>query len=347
MDNFFALEVHKSRSVQKALGQLSKWHKAARECWAAHNIPSARDKSVASSLEAKELGCLIDGFRGTLSTTVQRRLDAISLTFLLIGAPHPHRMWLAVCAGQWNFIFQFRRALSCLFFDVWRGIAEWRSCRVLPGSLVKELLMAVALSPLMVIHLRAQPDVLVTVSDACESGAGIAASAGLSAYGVRSVLSLPAELPFTDPSGLALISLFGGIEAGRRALDLLGITPVRHIAVEIDKGARRAAHEVWPEIHYFRDIVEFTRQVLHDALAGVGTRKVLVEGGSPCQGLSGANATKKGFEDPRSKLFYEMIRVIKDLHQEKLEVFYMGKTWRRWTQRTRQCSPNSWGLNRT
>ena len=185
--------------------------------------------------------------------------------------------------------------------------------------------MAVCLCPLMITHLRAQPDVMVTCSDACETGAGIAATAGLSAYGVRSVLNLPAELPFTNSSGLALISIFGGIEAGRRALDLLGVTPVRHIAVELDKGARRAAHEVWPEIHYFRDIVEFTRQVIHDALSGVGTRRVLVEGGSPCQGLSGANATKKGFDDPRSKLFFEMIRVIKDLQQEKLEVFYMGE----------------------
>ena len=34
---------------------------------------------------------------------------------------------------------------------------------------------------------------------------------------------------------------------------------------------------------------------------------------------------KKGSEDPRSKRFYEMIGVIKDLQQEKLEVFYMGE----------------------
>ena len=185
--------------------------------------------------------------------------------------------------------------------------------------------MAVCLSPLMVTHLRAQPDVMVTCSDACESGAGVAASAGLSAYGVRSVLALPAELPQDVSSGLALVSLFGGIEAGRRALDILGITPVRHVAVEIDNGARRAAHEVWPDIHYFRDIVEFSRQVIHDALSGVGTRRVLVEGGSPCQGLSADNATKNGFEDPRSKLFFEMIRVIKDLSAEKLQVYYMGE----------------------
>ena len=108
LDNYFSLEVHSAKSLKKALGQLSRWHQAARECWKAHNIPSARDKSVASHLEAKELGCLIDGLRGTLSTTIQRRLDAITVTLHLIGARQPHRMWLAVCAGQWNFVLQVR-----------------------------------------------------------------------------------------------------------------------------------------------------------------------------------------------------------------------------------------------
>ena len=32
LDNFFALEIHTSGSMRKALGQLSKWHKAARGC---------------------------------------------------------------------------------------------------------------------------------------------------------------------------------------------------------------------------------------------------------------------------------------------------------------------------
>ena len=44
---------------------------------------------------------------------------------------------------------------------------------------------------------------------------------------------------------------------------------------------------------------------------------VLLIAGFPCQGLSGANATKKGFYDPRSQLFFEALRVVKDLQSEK------------------------------
>ena len=41
--------------------------------------------------------------------------------------------------------------------------------------------------------------------------------------------------------------------------------------------------------------------------------------------MPGASATKKGFDDSRSRLFLEMIRVIKDLCEDKLEVYYMGE----------------------
>ena len=43
------------------------------------------------------------------------------------------------------------------------------------------------------------------------------------------------------PSGSVLVSLFGGIEAGRRALDLLGVQVLQHISAEIASPAVRAA----------------------------------------------------------------------------------------------------------
>ena len=78
---------------------------------------------------------------------------------------------------------------------------------------------------------------------------------------------------------------------------------VRHVAVEIDPDAIRAVNEVYPEVLHCRDVVEFIRDVLHGALAGVRVQFVLVLCGFPCQGLSGANPTRKGFYDERSQLF--------------------------------------------
>ena len=69
LDNFAALSVTSRKNLSKAQGQLSQWHALARSTWEKWNIPSAKDKSVASSLHAKELGCEIDGERGTLGPT--------------------------------------------------------------------------------------------------------------------------------------------------------------------------------------------------------------------------------------------------------------------------------------
>ena len=87
-----------------------------------------------------------------------------------------------------------------------------------------------------------------------------------------------------------LLSLFGGIEASRRTLDLLGLRLVCHESVEIKGSAIRAAGEVYPDLVRFRDIREFQRGQLHVALAGLEVTFVLVTSGSPCQVFSCANA---------------------------------------------------------
>ena len=138
-------------------------------------------------------------------------------------------------AGRWNFIMQFRRPLTCVFFSMWRAISQWENCRYLPSTVGRELFMAVCLAPTMITNLRCRPDLLVTCSDASESGAAIAATAGLTAYGVQEALALPPELPIQLASGCVLISLFGG-DRGRAT----GLRFVRCAAHQTDcSGDRR------------------------------------------------------------------------------------------------------------
>ena len=139
------------------------------------------------------------------------------------------------------FMLQFRRCLSNNVYEVWRCITNWENCRYLPRAVCQELFSAICLSPALITDLRTRPDLLITSSDASATGAGIAATAGLTEYGVWSALTLPQELPLHQERGCVLISLFGGIEAGRRACDLLGVALIRHAAVKIDSEAMRAA----------------------------------------------------------------------------------------------------------
>ena len=148
LDNYASFLITRLREAQKLEGQASDWHTAAREIWEQWNIPSAADKSVTNAYEAKELGCFVDGLAGTLGATVQRGLDAVAIALFLICVRNPHRMWLALGAGRWNFILQFRRTLSCIFYALWRGITQWEDCRYLPQVICRELFTAVCLSPL-------------------------------------------------------------------------------------------------------------------------------------------------------------------------------------------------------
>ena len=335
LDNYASVHIRDRQSIARATREINAWHQATRHAWLAWGIPSAADKSVSESLRTKELGCLIDGDRGALGTTASRRLMAIGLSLFLITCWAPHRIWLATGCGRWNFCFQFRRATSCVFFEVWQFIARWQDCSYLPAGVAKELLCACFLAPLMETDLRARPDLLVTCSDASEAGAGICASVGLSSYGVEATLALPPVLPPLQERGFALLSMFGGIEASCRACHLLGIVPIRHVTVEIEKTAIRATAEVFPEARAYRDIKEYDRKAIHESLAGANLAFVLIIGGSPCQGLSGANATGTGFLDDRSRLFFEFIRVIRDVQAEHHSVLYAGENVTSMTEENR------------
>lgn len=91
-----------------------------------------------------------------------------------------------------------------------------------------------------------------------------------------------------------LLSLFAGIEAVRRALDLLGLVPLRHVSVEIDLDAHRNTAEVYPDAVHVGDIRDVTETLLEKYFGRVEALFVLCVGGSPCQDLSGLNAPKGG-----------------------------------------------------
>lgn len=197
-------------------GQISAWHRRAETAWEKHSLPSANDRLVVNVYEAKKLGARIDGDEGTLATTIQRQLDALALSMYSSAVPRPHRMWLDVSAQMWNFVLQFRRPASCCLYKTWQTIGRWRNCGDLPRDAVSELMTLGSLAPALVAKLRSRPDLLVTCSDASMSGAAVAASAGLAEYEMWSAKSLPAQLPTEKESGVSLILLFGGVEAGRR-----------------------------------------------------------------------------------------------------------------------------------
>ena len=100
-----------------------------------------------------------------------------------------------------------------------------------------------------------------------------------------------------------VLSLFDGMSCGQIALNRAGISYDNYFASEIDKHAIKETMANFPNTIQLGDVTKITA----DNLPKID----LLIGGSPCQGFSYAG---KGlnFEDPRSKLFFEFVRLLKE-----------------------------------
>lgn len=103
--------------------------------------------------------------------------------------------------------------------------------------------------------------------------------------------------------GLNVLSLFDGLSCGQIALNRLGIKYDNYFASEIDKYAIKVTQSNYPNTIQLGDVT---------GVSGATLPKIdLLIGGSPCQGFSVAGK-KLNFDDPRSKLFFEFVRLLKE-----------------------------------
>ena len=103
-----------------------------------------------------------------------------------------------------------------------------------------------------------------------------------------------------------VLSLFDGMSCGQIALNRAGVKYDTYFASEVDKYAIKVAQANYPNTAQIGDVT----QVDHTRLPFGGID--LLMGGSPCQGFSVAGK-QLDFDDPRSKLFFEFVRLKDDL----------------------------------
>ena len=105
---------------------------------------------------------------------------------------------------------------------------------------------------------------------------------------------------------MKVLSLFDGMSCGQIALNRLGIEYDTYYASEIDKYAIQVAKKNYPNMIHIGDVTKIKADDFGDEQID------LLLGGSPCQGFSFAGH-QLNFEDPRSKLFFEYVRLLKEL----------------------------------
>jgi site-specific DNA-cytosine methylase len=101
-----------------------------------------------------------------------------------------------------------------------------------------------------------------------------------------------------------VLSLFDGMSCGQLALRSAGIKYDKYFASEVDKYAMAVTQANFPETVQLGDVQEVRPEQL--------PKIDLLIGGSPCQGFSFAGK-RLNFDDPRSKLFFEFVRLKNEL----------------------------------
>jgi len=103
---------------------------------------------------------------------------------------------------------------------------------------------------------------------------------------------------------MKVLSLFDGMSCTQLALKNLGVNVETYYASEIDKYAIQIAQKNFPDTIQLGDIKDIKGEDLPEI--------DLIVAGSPCQGFSFAGK-QLAFDDPRSALFFEFIRLLKEV----------------------------------
>jgi len=116
--------------------------------------------------------------------------------------------------------------------------------------------------------------------------------------------------------GINVVSCFDGMGCLMIALKELGIKVNKYFAYEIDKFAIEQTKHNFPEIIHLGSI---TNASLSDFQ---GLKIDLIAGGSPCQGFSLAGK-QLNFEDPRSKLFFDFVKLVNLIKHDNPNAFFL------------------------
>lgn len=120
--------------------------------------------------------------------------------------------------------------------------------------------------------------------------------------------------PMLGEDDLVVLSLFDGMSCGQLALQIAGFKVSKYYACEIDKYAMQVTQKNFPNTIQLGDVTKVNAKDL--------SKVNLLIGGSPCQGFSFAGK-QLNFEDPRSKLFFEYVRLLKEIRETNPDVLFL------------------------
>ena len=179
LDDFDAGEIGAWDELSRKLGEVDEWQECVRAAYAFWGVPRGEGKEVLKTFKAERLGALIDGAVGKITGTPKKLLQTLSLVNFVLRQREVDKTLVEMCSGRLIHRMQFRRPTMGALTRIWKYLRRWGLRRPMPLEVEEDLLVSVALLPLMCTDLRWPVSKLVTCSDASEVGNGACASGEL------------------------------------------------------------------------------------------------------------------------------------------------------------------------
>lgn len=272
-------------------------------------VPYSADKAECRRVKCEKLGAYIDGDLGVIGISSSRALDFITLCLFVMSQERVPTKWSQIVMGKYVHIVQFRRPLFTLPKLSWDRISRFHGGGPLTAGELDEWMTLCMTLPLAYTNLRAKVSGQVTCSDASPSGGGLCFSTGLTPLGRLG--SYLGSLKVTgEPPKFLTIEWFAGIGGMSRALERLNLRSAGSAVCECDEACVAILRRFLPGCIVWKDIRAVGAEEIRTFLDQYpDVQGVIDSGGSPCQGLSQLSSERQHFDDVRSGLFYELVRV--------------------------------------
>lgn len=295
-------------------------HDAAEMAWREAGVASSAKKRVSGADRATELGAEVDGNMRTLGLSTLKLLKLIQSTLWLLAQQRLSRKHVQILAGRWVFALQFRRPSMGFLQQTWKFVGgSGFICASLRRRVRAELISLVFTAHLHHCFLGATISPHIVCTDASEKGGSVEVSKELSLEGADFLKSSQVVERSRESavSPILLISLFNGIGGAFRCYDILNISPMGRIAVELDAAANRVTQRRWPGTILVHDVKEIDEAMVRQwSLKFLQVIEVHLWAGWPCVDLSSVRFGRLNLEGPHSSLFWEIPRIKKLLEEQ-------------------------------
>ena len=315
IDNWDAAQVLSANNIEENSPGILSWQADVRDAYASWGVPRSVDKSSSGHI-GETLGARIDGERGWIGLGTCKAMDLAEQTLFTLQSRPPSRKETSMLTGRWIFAFQFRRTLMVTLMRVFDVINLKVPAHLRLLAMGEELMTSLCFLPLLGHDLRNSICPLVTCSDASETGGGVCASTAISPAGHQRVGIGARTSTASRVNGICLVESFAGISGGRRALEILGVTPMLHVHFEIDEGSLRVVSANYPDAIGLGDVTQFTEKAGAKLVRDFpGVTHVVHTTSPPCQQVTGLNPMGAGVHGDRSGLLFQVPKLRKTLRR--------------------------------